>query len=281
MLGRQLTSSMSAEIPGVLFAISARLGAGMYNPAQSCENSSSEKASAKEFLRRLATFLNDSIPPRTATRKILDDVVRAAKASSDKRYRHLAFPEGAFLNTYAVPLIHHYLTNSVGLTEDDGRQALLSESYRRQKGIASGSPASKQKHPFTKSIGENLQSIIGRWWNDDGEPVASQSCPDLALRSPCPHKIVFEGKYFRENSARAAKSSLVRDIYQCFFYLGLPRVSVDRKHAAWDYDYASLLAFDASADGVLVSAWQEISEKVGASLWQGANIFVMVLGRNA
>ena len=253
----------------------------MGNQAQSCENPSSEKSSAKEFLRRLATFLNENIPPRTATRKILDDVVRAAKASGDKRQSHMAFPEGAFLNTYAVPLIQQYLTNSVGLSGDAARQALLSESYRSQRGIASGSPASKNKHPFTKSIGEDLQSIIGRWWNQDGEPVASQSCPDLALRSPCPHKTVFEGKYFREGSRAAAKPSLVRDIYQCFFYLGLPRVSADRRHAAWDYDYASLLAFDASADGVLISAWQEISEKLGASLWDGANIFVMVLGRNA
>lgn len=111
--------------------------------------------------------------------------------------------------------------------------------------------------------------------------VVSQSCPDLALRSPCPHKIVFEGKYFREGGLKAARSSLVRDIYQCFFYLGLPRVAADSKHAAWDYDYASLLAFDASPEGALLAAWQKISEHVRDSLWEGANIFVMVLGRTA
>jgi hypothetical protein len=252
----------------------------MANVALTPEKSVSQKPSAREFLRGLAIFLNERIPPRTTTRNILDDVVRGAKASADERQRHLAFPEGAFLNTYALPLIHNYLTNSVDLSEDDAHHALLSESYRHQKGIASGSPASKQKHPFTKSIGEDLDSIIGRWWNQDGEPVASQSCPDLALRSPCPHTIVFDGKYFRDDSLKTARSSLVQDIYQCFFYLALPRVPRDKTHAAWSYDYACLVAFDASADVVLISAWQEISEKMGGSLWQGANIFVMVLGRS-
>jgi hypothetical protein len=64
------------------------------------------------------------------------------------------------------------------------------------------------------------------------------------------------------------------------FYLGLPHRPTDAKHAAWDYDYASLLAFDASPDGVLAAAWREINERVREGLWDGANIFVMVLGRD-
>lgn len=239
-----------------------------------------QKTCAEEFLRSLTAFLNDNIPPRATTRRLLDDTVRGAKASTDRRERHMAFPEGALLNKYAVPLVHQYLTNEVGLGVDAAREALLTESYKHHKNVASGSPASKQKHPFTKTIGESLQSIIGRWW--DGEAVASQSCPDLALRNPSPYKIVFEGKYFRSGSYEAARLSLVRDIYQCFFYLGLPRVPADSKHAAWDYDYACLLAFDGTPEGVLVKAWQEISQnESGRSLWDGANIFVMALGRDA
>jgi hypothetical protein len=246
---------------------------------QSPEAYSFERTRAREFLQGLEGWLNQNIPPRTTTRKILEDVVKTAKGSADKRQKQLAFPEGAFLNKYGIPLLHDYLIGPAGLSTEAACQALLSESYRHHKDVASDSPASTGKHPFTKLIGHDLESIVSRWWDPNVISILSQSCPDLALRDPCPHKIVFEAKYFREGSPAVAKSTLVRDIYQCFFYLGLPHRPSHKKRAAWDYDYASLLAFDATPDGVLVSAWRDINSKLKDGLWDGANIFVMVLGR--
>ena len=169
------------------------------------------------------------------------------------------------------------LTTDVGLTEETARSALLSESYKHHPDTASGSPASKERHPFTKTIGEGLDSIVTRWWTEDGGSSVLQSCPDLALRPPCRFKVVFEGKYFRKGSPKAAKADLVRNIYQCFFYLGLPRVPTDGHHSSWDYDYACLLAYDSSEEGNLRNAWKQIKEEVRTGLWNGANIYVMVL----
>jgi hypothetical protein len=46
----------------------------------------------------------------------------------------------------------------------------------------------------------------------------------------------------------------------------------------WDYDYACLLAYDASIDGSLQKAWNTINEAVRLEgLWDGANIYVMIL----
>ncbi len=84
-------------------------------------------------------------------------------------------------------------------------------------------------------------------------------------------------KYFRGGSAEAARADLVRDIYQCFFYLGLPRVPVDGHHTAWEYDYACLLAYDSSEEGNLQNGWREIKEEVKTGLWRRASIYVMVL----
>jgi hypothetical protein len=71
---------------------------------------------------------------------------------------------------------------------------------------------------------------------------------------------------------------LVSDIYQAFFYRGLPRVDATKRgHPEWDYDYACLLAYDASPDGTLVAAWEALDSSVRQSFWDGANIYVMIL----
>ena len=107
------------------------------------------------------------------------------------------------------------------------------------------------------------------------------SCPDMALRSPCPHKVVIEGKYFPKGSLQAAETELVTNIYQAFFYRSLPTVPETSKHAAWDYDYACLLACDATEEGALLKAWTSLDKRVRKSCWEGANTYVMILsGRN-
>ena len=64
----------------------------------------------------------------------------------------------------------------------------------------------------------------------------TQSCPDFSLRDPFPHSILFEGKYFARDSLEFAQRELVTNIYQAFFYRGLPRLAATKRHPEWNYD---------------------------------------------
>jgi hypothetical protein len=236
----------------------------------------SDRSAARDFLESVETYLRQKIAEAADPKKIREDIEQVvAQAKISEKDRHLAFPEGAFLNRYAVPFIHDYLVNHLKLSEGDACSALLSESYKHLPGVASGSPASKEEHPFTKDIGEGVDAVAARWWDASKPSAVAQACPDLALRNP--FKIVFEGKYFRNGSARVARADLVKDVYQSFFYLGLPKVQPDNRHAVWDYEYACLLAYDASRERTLADAWSTIRPDVRSGLWDGANIYVMVL----
>jgi hypothetical protein len=50
-----------------------------------------------------------------------------------------------------------------------------------------------------------------------------------------------------------------------------------KTHPAWDYDYACLLAFDASAEGNFLYAWESLDTSVKKGFWESANIYVMIL----
>lgn len=75
----------------------------------------------------------------------------------------------------------------------------------------------------------------------------------------------------------AAKTELVKSIYQCFYYRGQPKVLASDPHTGWDYDYACLVAYDASEIGSLVKAWKCVDAEVEKECWNASNIFVMVL----
>ena len=233
------------------------------------------KARAYRFFSELESTLNSVLPGPKDMSASVDEICASAKA--DESARHQRFPEAAFLAAYAVPEIHNYLTNSVGLTSQEGTKALLFESYRSMPEFCSHSPARSERHPFRKTIGAKARDIVEQWkGNAAGNPVV-QSCPDLALRSPCPFKVVIEGKYFPKGGIAAAETSLATDIYQAFFYLGLSNIPETKTHPAWDYDYSLLLAYDATPDGTLKMAWESLDREVKKGCWEGANIYVMVL----
>jgi hypothetical protein len=120
--------------------------------------------------------------------------------------------------------------------------------------------------------------IFKRWTNRGTRNGITGSSPDFALSTPFPHKIVFEGKYFRRGSPDTAGSALATGIYQAFFYRALPELQGDRRHPPWKYDYACLLAYDASPEGRLTAAWNLVSSEVRKSFWDSGNIYVMILG---
>jgi hypothetical protein len=99
-------------------------------------------------------------------------------------------------------------------------------------------------------MGSNAEEIALKWKSG----TLTQACPDFAFRNPFPFKIVFEGKYFEQGSAEKAARDLATNIYQAFFYRSLPYVAAKKSGVAWDYDFACLLAYDASPAQTLLAA---------------------------
>ncbi len=237
------------------------------------------KAEGHRFFIRLEAYLNSALPPPGAVRtEIAGAVERAQSAARHTAERHSTFAEGAFLNTYVIREVHTFLMSEFGFSREDARLALLSESYRGQREFASASPVRPGHHPFRKVIAASPRQIIEIWRGRAGlSPLARNSCPDLALRAPSPYRTVFEAKYHSSRSAASAEAELVRNIYQAFFYLALPRLPETKSHAAWDYEFACVLAYDATPEGVLLQAWDSLPASVKSACWTGANLYVMIL----
>ncbi len=143
--------------------------------------------------------------------------------------------------------------------------------------MASGSPVRPGPHPFRKVVA-SPKEILDIWRGKTRlKELARNSCPDLALRDPSPHRTVFEAKYHSAGGTGRAETELVRNIYQAFFYLGLPYLPENKRHAAWNYEYACVLAYDASVDGAMVQAWASLPAAVKSACWTGANVYVMIL----
>lgn len=223
---------------------------------------------ALQFLTELEKYLRDHMEPR-------DEVTRRCGldwGSRDKQRNGKTQRELVFLDNFILPRLYAYLLGKV-CEESKAKNALLSESWKRFSAIASATPARHERHPFKKAIGASAQQIWHQW--KSGKLV--QSCPDLALRDP--YKIVIEGKYFHDGGPETARRALVHDLYECFFYRGLSKVKDQRKgHADWDYDYACLITYDATAGGSYKKAWTDLPDEVRRGFWEGANLYIIILG---
>ena len=138
----------------------------------------------KRFLGELKCHLNAGLPSRDEVRRRVREAVAFAKASKGKKEKSRAFPEGAFLNEFVIPVTYEFLTMKTEpkLSPQDARISMLSESYKSHPTMASASPASLLKHPFTKTLGTSAAAISQRWWDKTGQKSCiSQSCPDLGL----------------------------------------------------------------------------------------------------
>jgi hypothetical protein len=233
------------------------------------------RADTCKFLQGLSEAILKVAPRATDMDLEIGRIVKAAK--SNDQQGNLRGPEAAFLNTYVLPVLNQYLQNVAGLTADQSREALLNEYHRTMPQISSRLPMRAKKHPFKKTLGSSAESIYRQWTDPKQNYGLSHSCPDFALGMPFPHSILFEGKYFGGLRQNATKQ-LVTGIYEAVFYRGLPRMdAANPEHPKWDYDYACLLAYDASPCGTLIAAWNALGEEVKKSFWEGANIYVMIL----
>lgn len=233
------------------------------------------KDAAYEFLKSLHERLERELPKSAAMRAEVDRIVETAAADPSKK--HLKGREQAFLNAIATPVVFQVLTKYPGMDVSRAKEAFLTESYRSLPEYSKGSPARRLRHPFNKALGVDSETIYRQWCGEGGRRPLTQSCPDFAFRTPFPHKILFEGKYFLGNSIKSAQQELVESVYQAFFYRGLPQDLFDKRRPDWDFDYACVFSYDASQDGLLREAWQRLTPDVKRGFWEGANVYVMVL----
>ena len=162
----------------------------------------------------------------------------------------------------------------MGLDESKAKAALLAESYTSLKDIAGGPAARPVAFPLEKKMGVPAGEIYDRWAGRSGGQPFTQPYPDLAIRHES-YQIVFEGKYFRSGSLKYAERQLVAAIHESLFYLGVPEIKArDRE---WGYKYACLVAFDASRDATLLTAWNNL-KGTKAKFWDGANLHVVLIG---
>lgn len=231
------------------------------------------KQKAFEMLIGIKAGLLARAPDPDLMRKEIRGAVSAAK--TDERLKHQRQPEDAFLYRFAFPALYRMVRAELGA--EAATQAMLSEYYRNMGDMCQMSPARRVLHPFTKSVGTAPGKVLERW--NASSSRLWQACPDFAIRAPFPHKIVFEGKYFEKGGSEAAGRVLVTSIHEAFSYRALPVVGSTnaKSDPGWDYDYACLLAYDASPDGTLAAAWQALPADVRESFWQSGNVFVMVL----
>jgi len=232
------------------------------------------KAFAFKFLRQFQRSLISELPTVTSLRSNVRQIASAAKGSDGAP--HLRRPEEAFLNTYVIPRLYKDLQLLCGLSQEQARSALLSENFRHLPEMCSASPARKDPHPFDKTFPQDPAKVMAQWQSKEANAL-HRSCPDFAIRFPCPYSIVFEGKYFESGSIAKAEAELVRNIYQTFFYRALPKIAEIKLRPAWDYEFACLLACDASPEGLLKRAWDSLEPAVQEGFWSGANLYVMII----
>ncbi|MGO9641091.1 MAG: hypothetical protein ACLP1Y_07300 [Candidatus Acidiferrales bacterium] len=233
------------------------------------------KDHALEFLKELEKTLNGKLLGPADMESWIRRTVAAAK--TDNKQKHLRLPEAAFLNGQALPVLFDLLISYAGLSGEQAQQALLSEYHRSTPNLARQSPIRWERHPFRKILGARASDIYQGWASPDKGGALTESCPDFSLRDPFPHSILFEGKYFPRGSLEFAQRQLVTYIYQAFFYRGLPRLAAAKRHPECNYDYACLMAYDASPTGTLTSAWTALHPRTRPSFWEGANVYVMIL----
>ena len=236
-----------------------------------------DRGQAKTFLdsleARLRSRLREAVRDqgKSIAQQVID-IRKEAAASKDKAKAHLKQPEAAFLNTWVARAINDVLIAG-GSTEEMARELLLTESHKALADISSGPAARPIAFPFEKKMGVSARAIFDRWTRRSEEQPFKQPYPDLAIRAP--YGVVFEGKYFRSGSRDYAERQLVTAIHESLFYLGVPEI--EARGRTWSYRYACLVAFDASSDGAMVTAWNRL-KVLHKKFWECANLKVIVIG---
>jgi hypothetical protein len=234
------------------------------------------KRDAHLFLKKLEDRLNFTLPAPAELRAKVRETAKKTRSERQLSPAHLRGPEASFLNHFVIPEVFELVSAYEAMDDSRARQALLSEYEAMRKKFCSGAPTRQERHPFRKIIGTKPTAIMQQWLSGRSNAL-TRSAPDLAIRDPFPFKLVFECKYFEGGGVGKGATDLVTSIYQSFFYLGLPYIPSRNGGPSWDYEFACMLAGDASEGESLRKAWEAIPREVRRGFWEGANIFVMIV----
>jgi addiction module HigA family antidote len=229
------------------------------------------KRDAYKFLESLQARLDTQLPEREVIRAEVS--VRWNKPTAEKSPQEkLACKENIFLYHFALPEIAAHMISVTGLDADLANQSVRCEYHRKFPQLASANAFRKQGYPFSKKLGMDAATIMQTWKRPTVGLPLNQAYPDLCLSNPFPFKIVFDAKFFEEESLASAEKALVEGVYEAAHYRGLPP---DQTRQGWCYDYGCLLVYDASRGAYLQQAWASVCSK--RLFWDEANVFVMVI----
>jgi hypothetical protein len=228
------------------------------------------KDGAFKFLMELRETLSERLPNPVAIKQQMLDL--SQPGNSVHRIR-----ENRFLYHFAIRHISTQMQTVIGIGQAEARQALLCEYHAKASDLTSGNALRRSGYPFGKAIGFSVEQTMQGWTAENKSTYPfNQAYPDLGIRSPFPYQIVFDVKYFDNNSSASAEKALVQGVHEAAHYRSLPEViSQSTSDPGWDYEFGCLLAYDASDNGGLETAWNSVRKK--SAFWEGGNIFVMII----
>lgn len=226
------------------------------------------KDAAYDFLKQLEKRLNEAAPSPAQLKSTVDAIWHKPKHLKTEREK-IESKENIPFFFLAVPQIFEFGQAHTGLSDVEMRKALRCVYYSKFPEFSASNVRRKSGYPFSKEW-KRTSEVIRSWQKSpQSSTPANQAWPEAGLVPPFPWRILFEAKYFAEESVGAAESSLVNGVYETAFYRGLP---VDDD---WSYDFGCLLAYDVSENGYLKQAWESVADK--RLFWDHGHVFVMIV----
>lgn len=259
------------------------------------------KNEAYQFLKGLHARINEALPP---PEQFKSEVEPIWKKPVKEHTEQIESRENIAFYKRAIPEIFEYGRECAKITSEEMRSALRCVYFKKYPDYSNANPFRKGGHPFSKEWGKQLLSqcdvsdlienanvplkpqadgtfktkksdiydkIIARWRRPPTGTPANESWPEAGLVSPFPATILFEAKYFKDETAKKAEIELIKSTFETMYYRGLP------PSGDWSYDYGCLVAFDVSKKAFLKETWQSVAAK--NLFWESANIYVMVVRR--
>jgi hypothetical protein len=227
------------------------------------------KEAAYNFLKRLEKRLNETASSPTEIKSMVESIWQKPRHLKSEREK-IESKENVAFYAFAIPKIFELAKAEGGLTDSETRKALRCVYYGKFPEFSDSNPFRKRGYPFSKKWGLSTSEVMRSWQTPRSSNTPSnQAWPEAGLVAPFPWSILFEAKYFEEETLSAAEHSLVSGVYETAFYRGLPGDD------DWNYDFGCLLAYDVSEGAYLKQAWDSVVDK--RLFWEHGHIFVMIV----
>ncbi len=235
----------------------------------------SSAQAAFTFLSDLQASLEDGLLPPAEMRAAVSAIWQKPKAEKSPQ-ELLHCRENIFFYHFALPKTFDRVAAFEGFAAEKARQSIRCEYFGKFSSYSRANTRRIQGHPFPKKLGVKTQEIMEKWKQPIGAFRTYEAYPDMSLSDPFPHSIVFDAKYFQDESLVKAEEALVAGVYEASYYRGLPSATAQyAPQTNWGYDFGCLLAYDASDGSHLKRAWRSVASK--SLFWDDARVFVMIL----